>query len=76
MKNKSSNFFDPMDNAKRQYPNRYKPLYPYNATGDCMPYIIECKDCKKLSWSLCSYDRVTGYLCRECYNSSKQKEMR
>ena len=64
------NFFDPTEQAKRDYPNKEIPPYPANAMGDCMPYLIECKECNKLKWSLCSYDRVTGYTCRGCYDSS------
>jgi len=69
-----NDFYNPMEIARRRFPNGEIPPYPHGATGDSMPYLIECKGCAKLDWSLCSYDRVTGYLCHECYQSSNQTE--
>ena len=71
-----TSYYHPIETAKRDYPNREIPPYPHNAMGDSMPYIIECKECGKLCWSLCSYDRVTGHTCSKCYRSSKESVIR
>lgn len=61
-------FFDPMEMAKRQFPNREIPPYPYGGMGDMMPTLFECRKCKKLEWTL----EHTHYMRGLCYNCSNQ----